>query len=270
MLERPGVYQQKHNGALLAAIMVAFTAGAADLPQVADRGVLRVLTVAGGGTHSFADNAAAPGFDREVVDGFARLHRLRVEIPTVSDWSELIPALLEGRGDLIAGPFTVTETRKQQIDFSVEVLPTRSVVVTRRPRPAVQTLDELRREKVSVLKGTSMLELLTSLNVPIAPIERRPAGGLTAAALRTGDYNCVVVDIQTAITNQRADPDLQLGMFLGPPASYGYGVRKADQKLLSELNDYLSNVRRSGTWSRLVVKYYGAAALEILQKAKGE
>jgi ABC-type amino acid transport substrate-binding protein len=255
---------------ILAGLLATFTADGADLPQLAERGVLRVLTVAGGGTHSFSDDPAAPGFDREVVDGFAHLQRLRVDIVAVSEWSELIPALLEGKGDLIAGPFTITETRRQQVDFTVEVLPTRSIVVTRRPRRVVQTLEELRGERVSVVKGTSMMELLTSLKVPLVPLERRPRGGLNAAGLKTGELTCVVVDVQTAVTDLRTDPDLLLGMFVGPPASYGYGIRKGDTKLLNALNDYLSNTRHSGAWSRLVVKYYGAAALEILQKAKGE
>jgi len=32
------------------------------------------------------------------------------------------------------------------------------------------------------------------------------------------------------------------------------------------LDDYLANLRRTPTWSRLVVQYFGESALEILQK----
>jgi len=38
--------------------------------------------------------------------------------------------------------------------------------------------------------------------------------------------------------------------------------------LLRRLNEYVENTRRSATWSRLVVKYFGDAAPEILRKAR--
>jgi hypothetical protein len=37
-----------------------------------------------------------------------------------------------------------------------------------------------------------------------------------------------------------------------------------------DLNDYITNLRRSPTWNRLVVKYFGASALDVLKKARGE
>jgi membrane-bound lytic murein transglycosylase MltF len=64
--------------------------------------------------------------------------------------------------------------------------------------------------------------------------------------------------------------DLQIGMFLGRPASLAWGVRKEDARLHRALNEYLGNVRRTATWSRLAVKHFGNAALEILRKARGE
>jgi hypothetical protein len=50
----------------------------------------------------------------------------------------------------------------------------------------------------------------------------------------------------------------------------GWGVRKQDAQLRQALNEYLANVRRTATWNRLVVKHFGAAAIEILKKARGE
>jgi ABC-type amino acid transport substrate-binding protein len=256
----------------LAALLAvpARPAHATDLAEIETRGVLRVLMVPDD-VRSFSKDleGEAPGIDYEVVAGFARLRRLRLDVVAVAGWDRLIPDLVEGRGDVIAGAFTVTDTRKQRINFTVEVMPTRSVVVTRRPHPPVASLDDLRQEKVTVLRGTSMAELLTSLKVRTAFLEKRPDVGLTPA-LRTGESSCLVHDVQTAISDQRSDPDLQLGMFLGAPASYAYGVRKTDHALLSALDEYLTNLRRSGAWNQLLVKYYGETAVEVLRKAKGE
>ena len=57
-------------------------------------------------------------------------------------------------------------------------------------------------------------------------------------------------------------------MFLGPPASLAWGVRREDKQLLAALDDYLAYARRRATWSRLVVKYFGDSALEVLRRAR--
>jgi membrane-bound lytic murein transglycosylase F len=105
---------------LLAAMPSA--AAAADLAEVKQRGVLR-MDVRGTDEFFPPKGGDRPGFDREVLDGFASLHRVRLEPVTVSSWDGLIPALLQGRGDVIAGRFTVTEARQKQVAFTSEVFP---------------------------------------------------------------------------------------------------------------------------------------------------
>lgn len=243
----------------------------ADLPEIEKRGALRVLVVLETDNRSMTNRRAdSPGFDYEMLDGFAKLRRLRLEVVPVDGWDKLVPALVEGRGDLIAGSFTVTDVRKQTIDFTAEVMPTRSVVVTRKPHRVVRSLEELRGEKIAVFKGTSMVDLLLGLGVPPGNLDYDvPAEGLNAG-LKSGRVTCVVHDVQTAVIDAQADPALQIGMFVGPPRSYAWGIRKDSPQLLATLNRHIANVRTSGTWSRLTVKYFGEMALSILQKARGE
>jgi ABC-type amino acid transport substrate-binding protein len=133
-------------------LVVALVAGAAapapaaDLAEIRERGVLRVLVMpAPDEAHFFnTGSSGEPGFDREIVSTFAGLHDLELEVVTVSSWGALIPALLAGEGDLIAGTFTATEARQREIAFSVEVFPTRIVVVTREPATPVESLEQLR------------------------------------------------------------------------------------------------------------------------------
>ena len=80
----------------------------------------------------------------------------------------------------------------------------------------------------------------------------------------------VVLGVENAISAQRVDPALQLGLFLGAPTSLAYGVRKGDVELRKALDEYIENLRRTATWSRLVVKYFGEMAPEVLKKARAE
>jgi ABC-type amino acid transport substrate-binding protein len=248
---------------------VPLPAGASDLAQVKERGTLRVLVVPLGPADEFFPYPvkARTGFDRDVLEGFARLHRINLEVVPVEGWDDLIPALLQGRGDVIAGRFTVTDARLKQIAFTSEVFPSRNVVLTRKPHRPVETLDALKLEKVGTIRGSSMAEAVKAV-VPASNVDDSlPPGGLPPA-LVSGKVTAVVLGIESAIAARNLDAELELGVFVGPPRSLAYGVRKQDTELLRVLDDYVDNVRKTTTWSRLVVEYFGAAAPEILRKAR--
>jgi lysine/arginine/ornithine transport system substrate-binding protein len=242
----------------------------ADVPGLQARESLRVLAVLSPEESYFVapDAEPLPGFDVEVLEGFARLHKLKVEVVSVPSWDALIPSLRRKEGDLIAGGFTATDSRRKQIDFTVEVFPSRSVVITRKPQAQVETIEDLKSRKVGTIKGTFMEEELAA--VGIVNVDKSiPTGGLPDA-LRSGRIDAAADGIEAALTAKAKDPDLQLGVFLGDPTSLAYGVRKDDAALRQALDAYIANLRRTSTWSRLVVKYFGSAAPEILKKARAQ
>ena len=67
---------------------------------------------------------------------------------------------------------------------------------------------------------------------------------------------------------RRKDPDIQIGLFLGRPGSLAYGVRKEDAELLAALNRYIESLRKTPSWNRLVLKYFGTTAVDILRRAR--
>ena len=255
---------------LLAATLLAASLPAADLPQVNERGTLRVLVVFSDEEFFFfsAKPGTPPGFDQELLTGFADLQKLKLEVVSVPGWDVLIPWLYKGKGDVIAGGFTATATRRKQIAFTSEVFPTRNVVITRKPHRVVTTLAELKEEKVGTIRGTTMAEELATAG--IANVDLSLEAGHFVRALKDKKITAAVDGIEAALRAKLADPDLQLGMFLGPPNALAYGVRKEDTELLHALDTYVSNMRKTPAWSRLAVKYFGEAAPEILREARKE
>lgn len=256
--------------AVLALVLLAAAPPATDFPEVTARGTLRVLAVVRNQADDFMSEEPGRGFDRQVLEGFCSLHKLKLEVIPLRNWGDLIPALQQGQADLIAGRFNVTPARKELIAFTAEVFPSRHVVMTRKPHRVVSSLEELREEKVGTVKGTSMAEVVAAAAVPAARVDDTIVTGTLPDALRSGRVTAVVLGIENAISEQRKDPMIQLGTFVGPPSSLAYGVRKEDAALLAALNAYIVNLRRTPTWNRLVVKYFGEAAPEVLRKARGE
>jgi hypothetical protein len=60
------------------------------------------------------------------------------------------------------------------------------------------------------------------------------------------------------------------GIFLGRPGHASWALRKSDPELKRALDAHLESSRRTGAWSRLVVKYYGKNALKVLDRAREE
>jgi len=253
------------------ALAAAAAASAADLAQIQASGTLKVLVVVDTKRPEFYSlSADKPGFDAEILQGFAHLHRLGLQFVPVSGWDALIPALNEGKGDVIAGRFTATEARSRLVSFTHEVFPTRNVVFNLKPRPPVTSLDALRKEKLGVIHGSSMAEAARAAGLPEEAIDSTVAPGAYAEALHAGRITAALWGVESAIALQREDPDIQLGMFLGPHASLAYAVRKDSPELLKALDEYIDNFRRTPSWSRLVVKYFGSAAPDVLKKARSE
>jgi ABC-type amino acid transport substrate-binding protein len=254
----------------LVSLGVALSGAEGEKEALVRGGVLRVLAVVSPEEPYFVSDRPRGGFDWELLSGFASLERVRLELVKVRGWDELIPALLAGRGNLIAGGFTDTETRRHQISFTVETFPTRSVVVTRAPAPAVATLEQLAAARIGTLRASFMYDDLLAAGIPPRKIDDTIRAGGIAEALREGRITAGVDGIEAALVDRTRDPDLRIDMFLGRPASLAWGVRREDVKLREALDEYIGNVRRTATWNRLVVKHFGAAALEILKKARGE
>jgi ABC-type amino acid transport substrate-binding protein len=258
---------------VLAALLFSLPSGleAQDFAQVKARGELRVLAVLEERTPEFYSEkpGGPPGFDREVLEAFGRRHGLTVKFIPVASWPELVPALLAGKGDMVAGRVSHTEARAKLIDFTDEVFPTRDVIFNYAPEPPVATMAQLLAlPRVGTLRGTSMADSLAAAGVPPSRIEYVEARGTLPALVQAGTLPAGAWALEAAIVWQRTSPGLQIGLFLGPPRSLAYGVPKDAPQLLAALNEHLRLVKSSGTWNRLAIAYFGPQAVDILKRAR--
>jgi ABC-type amino acid transport substrate-binding protein len=239
--------------------------------EIKQRGTLRVLVAEGRPQMFSAAPSRDPGLERELLEGFARSLKVRVEPVPVASWEALIPALLAGEGDLIAGGLTATPARALQLQFTVEVFPTRTVVLTRKPRRVVRTLEELRQERVGTVKGTSMAEAALRLGLTRKSVDDTLVGGKAFDnALAEGRVTALLADFEHALLLQQADRDVQFGMWASPRQSLAFGARKDCPQLVSSLNQYIRVLHTSRTWIGMIVKYFGPSAADAIQRVREE
>jgi len=259
-----------------ALLALARPAAASDLPEMKARGRLAVIIAgdpaAPGAPSRFLarQGEAVTGIEGEILAGFARQQKVELEIVYVPNWDQLLPALQARKGDVIAGGMNDTPERRKHIAFTAETFPTRDVVVTRKPHRVVETVEQLREEQIGVAVGTSYVAAAKAAGVPQANLKLLDNNASTTDLMRSGAITATIQGVEFALVPDGNDPNLQIGMFLGPPQSIALGVRKEDHQLLAALNEYIGNVRKSSTWNRLVVKYFGDRAIDVLHRARGE
>src|SRR5688572_26919617 len=113
---------------------------ALDLPALKQKGVLRAIVAADEAKETFDFGGGAnPGFEREMLEQFARKEGLRLEVVRASGHAQRIPMLLKGEGDVIVAIFDTPE-RRTQVGFTGEVMPTHDVAVNLAPAGPVPSL----------------------------------------------------------------------------------------------------------------------------------
>jgi ABC-type amino acid transport substrate-binding protein len=236
-----------------------------DLPEVEARGSLRVIVAEGEQPEmfDFDGDPAKPGLEREMLEGFARLKRLRLEVVPVKAFSDRIPALLRGDGDVIVGLVDTVE-RRRQIAFTADVLPVRHLVVTHKPAPPVKSVEEFRKRRAGTIRGTTWARETLAAGVPESQVEYLPDTEPMLQALADGRVEAAVMTVSDFTLAATRHPGLQAGTFLGERARAAWGVRKQDPKLKAELDAYIDNLRSGASWNRLVVNYFGEKALAVL------
>jgi ABC-type amino acid transport substrate-binding protein len=264
-------YRPHARHALLAAALAlgALTPVRGASPWSPTSGVVRALVAADEAPEMFAlVPSTQPGFEREILEGFARLHKVKLEVVPVQGFENIIPALLKGDGDVICGILD-TEARRRQVAFTVEILPSRLLAVSRKPK-ALASVRELAAERVGVVTGTAWGDAATAAGVPAARIESFTDMKALLDGLRSGKVTAGVMSLSDFVLLRGREPDLQAGPFLGEIKTAAWAVRKGDDLLLRGLDEYVENLRRTPSWGRLAVTYFGDDALNLLGRARKE
>jgi membrane-bound lytic murein transglycosylase MltF len=180
-------------------------------------------------------------------------------IPTTRD--ELLPEVAAGMGDIAAGNLTVTEARRQVVDFFApdDQKPVSEVVVTGPKSPAIGTADDLAGKTVHVRPASSYHESLVALNERLKKGGRPPAKLVLVPdalededmmeMLNAGLFEAIVVDDWKARIWAQVLPKIKVneGAAVRSGGNVGWAVRKDSPKLREILAEfYLNFVKKHG------------------------
>jgi membrane-bound lytic murein transglycosylase MltF len=189
-----------------------------------------------------------------------------VAIPVARD--ELIPRLLKGEGDIIAGLFTVTPERQKLVDFS-DPLATgvQEVLVTGPSAPAMASLDDLSGQEIYVRPSSSYAEHLRKLNGRFQKEGKAPVKIVAAPeVLEDGDIlEMVSAGLAPATVTDTPIADLYVQVFptlkknsdiVSPPVQVAWAFRKGSPKLAAAVNAFVKTNKQGTLAGNIVINKY--------------
>jgi membrane-bound lytic murein transglycosylase MltF len=247
-----------------------------DLDAMRRLGRVRVL-VSFSRTNFFVSEGRPRGFDCDLMSEYQRalltqlkLRRAEMTIVFVAvPFEQLIPALLEGRGDIAAGGLTVTPARQQLIAFSEPYLPdVDEIVVTSKQFRELKSLDDLGGRAVRVVRGSSYVDHLRVLSDDLQR-RGRPAINIVEAdpsfeaedlleMVHAGVTDLTIVDRPIADAWAQVLPALapRPNLKVNSGGSLALAVRPNNPQLLASVNAFVRGHRRGTTIGNILFRRY--------------
>ncbi|MCO5063464.1 MAG: lytic transglycosylase F [Rhizobiaceae bacterium] len=183
--------------------------------------------------------------------------------------NELIPALLEGRGDVVAADLTVTPSRLEQIDFSDPLASgVKEVLITGPASPSVASIDDLAGKEVFVRRTSSYFEHLTALNserksagkpeIIVSEIDENLEDEDILEMVNAGLLPWAVVDRFDALIWQDVLEDIVVhdDIAISTGGDIAFGIRKGSPELKEMLAGFVKQHKIGTTFGNILKKRY--------------
>lgn len=173
-------------------------------------------------------------------------------------YNGLIPSLMTGKIDIILSSMTITEERKESIDFSDPYAKAYLSLLINKNSP-VQKFEDLNVEgrKIAVKKGTTG-HIYAEKNLPNCEIMVFDKESACVLEVVQGKADAFMYDQMTIYKNWQQNPDTTRALlepFQEELEYWGIGLRKDDSELRDQINAFLKEYNENGGFDELSMKY---------------
>lgn len=220
-----------------------------------EEGVLTMGTNAAFPPYEYKDGDTIVGIDAEIAQALADKLGLQLEIVDM-DFSSLITSIQSGKIDISLAGMTVTEERKQNVDFTDSYATgVQSIIV--KEGSDIQSVDDLEGKLIGVQEGTTG-HLYCSDDYGEENVIAYTNGATAVQALLQDKVDCVVIDQQPAKAFVEANEGLKVLDTAYTTEDYAAAVSKDNPALTAALNTALQELKDDGTIQSILDKYIKA------------
>lgn len=227
-----------------------------------------------GGTITFGTNAEFPpfefvtangvigefdGIDMAIAKQIAEENGMTAAIENM-EFDSLLVALQNGQIDAVIAGMTVTEERKEAVDFSVPYYTATQVMIVKEDSDITCAAD-MADKKICVIQGYTGEVCVNDMGYPYESFKKG-----TEAVMELVNGKCDVVVIDSATAAKYVSDNEGLKIVEDPDAfeseEYAIAVQKGNTELLDMINSAIEAKLADGTISDLAVQYTEATTEE--------
>jgi membrane-bound lytic murein transglycosylase F len=240
-----------------------------DYYEIQQRGTI-IACLSTNSTDYFVYKGKPMGFQLELLNKFAEIHDLKLEIRVENDLINAIDFLQKKDVDIIAQSLTITPERKEKFTFTEAIAQTRQVLVQRK-RPLnekdtakfISSQLDLAGKTIVIQKGGAAYDRLVNLSNEIAEdihinendtLEMEGIIQLVAS----GEIDYAVCDKNVAVINSVYYTNLDIQTNVSFPQNLAWGVRKESPDLKDSIDSWLIEYKNTAEYKYLYHKYYNS------------
>lgn len=198
------------------------------------------------------------GFDIDIIKAVAKAEGFNVKLVN-TPWEGIFATLNSGDRDIIISGITITDKRKQMVDFSTPYFPAEQTIVV----PKGSTVDSvaaLKELKVGVVNSSTgdlvVSDVLGKNNTAIKRFDNTP---LMLQELYEDGINAAVGDVGVAKFYIKTHPEKEFSLV--PDAKFerqyfGIAVAKGNEELRDKINAGLKKIIADGTYAKIYQDWF--------------
>lgn len=240
-----------------AALAATLTAG------MAQADTIRIGTEGAYPPFNFTDsNGELVGFDIDIAKALCA--EMKAECTFVAqDWDGIIPALLANKYDAIIASMSITEERKEKVDFSDKYYSTPPALIAPKDTDLTETTPAALAGKTigaqsSTTHATFLEDVYTESTIRLYPTQDEANADLAAGRLDAVAADSVVLD--EYLKTEAGSHAMMVGAMENDPKYFGEGagiaIRKGEDELRERFNKAIAAIRENGTYKAINDKYF--------------
>ena len=224
-------------------------------------GKLTMATEATFPPYEYYDGDAIVGIDVEVAQAIAAKLGMELEVTDIA-FDSIIPGIQTGKYDMGMAGMTVTDERKEQVNFSDSYATGVQVVIVK-DDSAITSVDDLFADGANTVVGTQAGTtgfIYATSDIEDAGLGTVKSFGKTTdavEALKNGQVDCVILDNEPAKALVAANEGLHILDTEYAVEDYAIAIAKENTDLLDKINAALTELKDDGTLQSIVDKYIG-------------
>ncbi|MCG3420028.1 transporter substrate-binding domain-containing protein [Oceanobacillus sp. GSFE11] len=237
------------------------TEGSSLLDQIKEEGQIKVGLMGTYKPYNFInEDQEMDGFDADIAKEVA--NRLGVDVEFVAqEFSGMIAGLQSEKFDVVISQMTITDERKEQMDFSDPYITNQVKVIVKEDNDSITSVEDFKGKNIGVGLGTNdETYLRTELMPEVGDFTIMTYDDVvtTLKDLDTGRIDATINNIYaiTPVVEQNGFKIKAVGEPIKSDQA-GIATRKGNEELIEELNRILAEMKEDGTYNEIFVKWFG-------------